>query len=110
MSSAVHTQVLLVDRWATLGGVCLNVGCIPSKALLHAARVVAETHEMSELAGLSFGEVRVDLDRLRGWKDGVVKRLTGGLAGLANQRKVTTVRGTGRFTSMNQLEVTGDDG
>jgi dihydrolipoamide dehydrogenase len=102
-------QVVLVDRWPTLGGVCLNVGCIPSKALLHAARVIAETREMAE-HGLSFGEPQVDLDKLRGWKDGVVKRLTGGLAGLAKQRKVTIVRGTGRFTSMNQVEVTADDG
>ena len=102
-------QVILVDRWDTLGGVCLNVGCIPSKALLHAARVLAETREMAD-HGLAFGEPRIDLDRLRGWKDGVVKRLTGGLAGLAKQRKVTTVRGTGRFASMNQVEVTAEDG
>jgi len=103
-------QVILVDRWATLGGVCLNVGCIPSKALLHAARVVAETREMKELAGLSFGELQVDLERLRGWKDGVVKRLTGGLAGLARQRKVTVVQGSGRFASGDTLEVEKPDG
>jgi dihydrolipoamide dehydrogenase len=103
-------QVVLVDRWATLGGVCLNVGCIPSKALLHAARVIAETREMKELAGLSFGEVQVDLDRLRGWKDGVVKRLTSGLAGLARQRKVNVVQGYGRFASADTLEVEKSDG
>jgi dihydrolipoamide dehydrogenase len=89
--------------------VCLNVGCIPSKALLHAAKVLAETREMAG-HGLRFGTPDIDLDALRGWKDGVVRKLTGGLAGLAKQRKVTTVRGTGRFTSVNQLEVTGDDG
>jgi len=97
-------QVVLVDREATLGGVCLNVGCIPSKALLHAARVIAETREMSE-NGLSFGPPLIDLDRLRAWKDAVVGRLTGGLATLARQRKVTTIRGYGRFTSPHQLEV-----
>ena len=97
-------QVVLVDRWPALGGVCLNVGCIPSKALLHAARVIAETKEMSA-HGLSFGPPAVDLDKLRAWKDGVVGRLTGGLAGLAKQRKVTTVRGYGRFTSPHQVQV-----
>src|SRR5205807_3269202 len=97
-------KVVLVDSGAALGGVCLNVGCIPSKALLHAAKVIAETREMAD-HGLTFGAPSVDLDKLRGWKDRVVKRLTGGLAGLAKQRKVTTVRGTGRFTSMNQVEV-----
>jgi dihydrolipoamide dehydrogenase len=102
-------QVILVDRWPTLGGVCLNVGCIPSKALLHAARVIAETREMAD-RGLLFGAPQIDLDKLRGWKDGVVKRLTGGLVGLARQRKVTTMRGTGRFQSGNQLEVTADEG
>ncbi len=102
-------QVTLVERWPVLGGVCLNVGCIPSKALLHAARVIAETREMAD-HGLSFGEPAIDLDRLRAWKDGVVTRLTGGLAGLAKQRKVTVVTGTGRFTTPNELEVTGPDG
>jgi dihydrolipoamide dehydrogenase len=102
-------QVILVDRGPTLGGVCLNVGCIPSKALLHAAKVIAETREMSS-HGLRFGDPQVDLDALRGWKDGVVGRLTGGLAGLARQRKVTTVRGTGRFVSTGQVEVDTGDG
>ena len=102
-------KVVLVERYPSLGGVCLNVGCIPSKALLHAARVIAETKEMAA-HGISFGPPRVDLDALRGWKDSVVERLTGGLAGLARQRKVTVVTGRGRFTSMNQLEVTGGDG
>ena len=97
-------KVVLVDRWPALGGVCLNVGCIPSKALLHAAKVIAETKEMSE-HGIAFGAPAVDLDKLRAWKDGVVGRLTGGLAGLARQRKVTTIRGYGRFSSPHQLRV-----
>ncbi|HEV2920022.1 MAG TPA: dihydrolipoyl dehydrogenase [Actinomycetota bacterium] len=101
--------VVLVDRSPILGGVCLNVGCIPSKALLHAARVIAETKEMAE-HGLAFGEPAVDLDKLREWKDSVVKRLTGGLAGLARQRKVKVVTGLGAFASPNHLEVTADDG
>jgi dihydrolipoamide dehydrogenase len=102
-------KVVIVDRWPTLGGVCLNVGCIPSKALLHAAKVVSEAAEMSE-HGLSFAAPTTDLDKLRGWKDGVVKRLTGGLTGLARQRKVTVVEGTGRFLSPNQIEVAGAEG
>jgi dihydrolipoamide dehydrogenase len=102
-------QVVLVDRSSTLGGVCLNVGCIPSKALLHAARVIAETKEMAE-HGLGFDQPTVDLDKLRGWKEKVVGRLTGGLAGLAKQRKVKVVTGYGRFASPNHLEVTTDDG
>jgi dihydrolipoyl dehydrogenase len=97
-------QVVLVDREPALGGVCLNVGCIPSKALLHAAKVIAETREMSE-NGIAFGAPAIDLGRLRAWKQGVVGRLTGGLAGLAKQRKVTTIRGYGRFTSPHQLQV-----
>ena len=102
-------QVVMVDSRGPLGGVCLNVGCIPSKALLHAAKVIAETKEMSH-AGLTFAAPTIDLDALRGWKDGVVTRLTGGLAGLAKQRKVTTMVGTGTFTSPNMLSVTGPDG
>ena len=97
-------QVVLVERWPTLGGVCLNVGCIPSKALLHAAKVIAESEEMGHF-GLKFAAPTVDIDQLRGWKDGVVKKLTGGLSGLAKARKVTVVSGAGRFTSLNQLEV-----
>jgi dihydrolipoamide dehydrogenase len=101
--------VVLVDRSPILGGVCLNVGCIPSKALLHAARVIAETKEMAE-HGLAFGDPAVDLDKLRAWKEKVVGRLTGGLAGLAKQRKVKVVTGYGTFASPNTLEVTADDG
>jgi dihydrolipoamide dehydrogenase len=102
-------KVVIVERWPTLGGVCLNVGCIPSKALLHAAKVIEETHEMSA-HGLSFASPAIDVDKLRAWKDGVVKRLTGGLSGLAKQRKVTVVEGEGKFVSLNQLEVTGKNG
>jgi dihydrolipoamide dehydrogenase len=102
-------RVVMVDSRGPLGGVCLNVGCIPSKALLHAAKVIAETKEMSH-AGLTFTAPTIDLDALRGWKDGVVTRLTGGLAGLAKQRKVQTLIGTGTFTSPNMLTVTAPDG
>jgi len=102
-------KVVLVDSRGPLGGVCLNVGCIPSKALLHAAKVIAETRDMGA-HGVSFADPTIDLDALRTWKDGVVTRLTGGLAGLAKQRKVTTIIGTGTFTSVNELLVTDDDG
>ena len=103
-------RVVLVDRWPTLGGVCLNVGCIPSKALLHAAKVLADAREMADCRGLNFVEPTIDLDKLRAWKDGVVARLTGGLAGLARQRKVMVVQGYGRFASLNQLDVDSGDG
>ena len=102
-------RVVMVDSRGPLGGVCLNVGCIPSKALLHAAKVIAETKEMTH-AGLAFPAPTIDLDALRAWKDGVVTRLTGGLTGLAKQRKVTTLVGTGTFTSPNTVTVTGPDG
>ena len=102
-------EVLVVDARDTLGGVCLNVGCIPSKALLHAAKVIAETKEMSG-HGVKFGAPEIDLDELRTWKDGVVDRLTGGLKGLAKQRKVSTLQGSGRFLSPHRLEVTAPDG
>ena len=98
-------QVTLVDRWPTLGGVCLNVGCIPSKALLHAAKVIDEARAMSA-HGVSFGAVKIDLGKLRGWKGQVVGKLTAGLAGLARQRKVTVLRGVGRFLSPHVIEVT----
>jgi dihydrolipoamide dehydrogenase len=102
-------KVVLVERWPVLGGVCLNVGCIPSKALLHAAKVIDEAQDFSE-HGIAFAKPKVDLDKLRGWKDSVVKRLTGGLASMAKQRKVTVVTGKGAFASPNSLEVTGEDG
>src|SRR4029079_19779474 len=99
----------LIERYERLGGVCLNVGCIPSKALLHVARVIAEAEE-GKGQGISFGEPEVDVAGLRGWKDSVVKRLTGGLDGLAKQRKVEVVRGLAEFTSPNVLRVDGPDG
>jgi dihydrolipoamide dehydrogenase len=102
-------KVVIVDRWPTLGGVCLNVGCIPSKALLHAAKVISETQEMMA-HGLGFAEPAIEIDKLRGWKDGVVKRLTGGLGGLAKQRKITVLNGYGRFTAVNQLAIDGNGG
>jgi dihydrolipoamide dehydrogenase len=97
-------KVVLVERWPMLGGVCLNVGCIPSKALLHAAKVIDEAEAMSA-HGIAFQGPKIDLDRLRAWKDGVVNKLVGGLGGLAKQRKVTVVQGYGRFTSPNEVEV-----
>src|SRR6188472_3454915 len=97
-------KVVLVERYPSLGGVCLNVGCIPSKALLHAAKVIAETKEMAE-NGISFSEPSIDLDKLRGWKDSVVNRLTRGVGGLAKQRKVEVVTGVGTFSSPNTLDV-----
>jgi dihydrolipoamide dehydrogenase len=99
--------VTLVERWPTLGGVCLNVGCIPSKALLHAARVIEEAHEMGA-RGLAFGKPKLDVEKLTAWKSGVVRQLTNGLDSLAKQRKVRVVRGTARFKSPNQLEVERD--
>jgi dihydrolipoyl dehydrogenase len=102
-------KVVLIERWPSLGGVCLNVGCIPSKALLHAAKVISEGRAMAE-HGIVFAPPTIDIDKLRAWKDGVVKRLTGGLSGLSKQRKVTVVPGYGRFVSPNQVEVQGNDG
>lgn len=100
-------KVVLVERYSSLGGVCLNVGCIPSKALLHAARVIAEAREMAD-HGVVFDRPRIDLDGLRSWKDQVVGQLTQGLARLAKQRKVTVVNGVGRFDSPHTLMVTAD--
>ena len=102
-------QTVLVERWSTLGGVCLNVGCIPSKALLHAAKVIDESHEVSEY-GIEFKAPKVDIDKLRGWKEKVVGRLTGGLSGLAKQRKVQVVQGVGTFLDPYHVEVVAEDG
>lgn len=98
-------KVTLVERWPMLGGVCLNVGCIPSKALLHAAKVIEEAEAMAEF-GVRFGKPKIDTDKLRDWKQSVVERLTGGLAGLAKQRKVKVVQGEGRFVSPHHVAVT----
>ena len=103
-------KVVLIERYSTLGGVCLNVGCIPSKALLHTAKVITEAEE-TEAHGLSFGKPKIDLDKLRNWKsDDVVGKLTGGLAGMAKARGVTVVNGIGSFTSANQIAITASDG
>src|SRR4051794_2837374 len=96
--------VALIDRGEQLGGVCLNVGCIPSKALLHVAKVMTEAGELGE-AGITFEAPNIDVDKVREFKNGVVGRLTGGLEGLAKQRKVQVVRGTGEFTSPNTIQV-----
>jgi dihydrolipoyl dehydrogenase len=97
-------QVVLIEKYATLGGVCLNVGCIPSKALLHVARVINEADEVSH-HGVSFGKPKIDIEQIRGWKESVIGKLTGGLAGLAKQRKVQVVQGLAKFTSPNSLAV-----
>jgi len=103
-------KVVLIERYSTLGGVCLNVGCIPSKALLHTAKVITEAEETAH-HGVSFGQPNVDLEQLRTWKaNDVVGKLTGGLAAMAKQREVTVVQGLGKFTSPNQIAVTGADG
>ena len=101
--------VTLVERGPTLGGVCLNVGCIPSKALLHAAKVIDEAHAMAE-HGIVFGAPQIDVPKLRAWKSSVVGKLTGGLSTLARQRKVTVLQGEGRFVAPRVLEVHGADG
>jgi dihydrolipoamide dehydrogenase len=100
---------VLVERYPTLGGVCLNVGCIPSKALLHAAKVVDEARSFVA-HGISFGEPAIDLDRLREWKNKVVGKLTGGLSSMAKARKVTVVQGVGTFVGSNHLAVDAKDG
>ncbi|HUA81093.1 MAG TPA: dihydrolipoyl dehydrogenase [Dyella sp.] len=102
-------DTVLVERYAALGGVCLNVGCIPSKALLHAAAVIDEAEAMAA-HGVSFGKPKIDIDKLRSFKTKVVGQLTGGLAGMAKQRKVRTVQGVGAFVSPNEMEVETADG
>ena len=97
-------KVVLVERYPTLGGVCLNVGCIPSKALLHVARVLTEAAEVAH-AGIEFGKPKIDIARLRAWKAGVISKLTKGLTGLAKQRKVQVVQGKGQFASPHTLRV-----
>ncbi len=97
-------KVTLIERYETLGGVCLNVGCIPSKALLHAAKVIDETNFMAD-HGINYGKPSIDLDKLRAWKDSVVKRLTAGLKALAKQRKIDVIQGEGKFTGSHQITV-----
>ena len=102
-------DTVLVERYPTLGGVCLNVGCIPSKALLHVAKVIKEAKVISG-HGIDFGEPTIDLDKVRQWKEKVIGQHTKGLSGMAKQRKVQTINGLGQFTGPNSLEVEGDDG
>ncbi|HET7832003.1 MAG TPA: dihydrolipoyl dehydrogenase [Gallionella sp.] len=97
-------QVVLIEKHSSLGGVCLNVGCIPSKALLHVAKVINEAAD-SARHGVSFGQPQIDLNQVRAWKDGVVGKLTGGLKQLAKQRKVQVVQGTAKFASPNSVTV-----
>ena len=102
-------KVTLVERWPVLGGVCLNVGCIPSKALLHAAKVIEDAADMSE-NGIAFAPPQIDRDRLRAWKNRVVTKLTNGLSLLAKQRKVQVIQGDARFVGPYSLEVKGATG
>lgn len=102
-------KVVLVERFDSLGGVCLNVGCIPSKALLHIAKVVDEAHEMSE-QGVAFGKPKFDNKKLVAWKNSVVAKLTGGLKALAKQRKVEVITGTGKFSGTHQILVETKEG
>jgi dihydrolipoamide dehydrogenase len=102
-------QVVLIEKHASLGGVCLNVGCIPSKALLHVAKVISEADEVSH-HGVTFGKPQIDIDKIRGWKESVINKLTGGLKQLAKQRKVQVVQGVAKFVSSNMLEVVTAEG
>lgn len=100
-------KVILIERHKSIGGVCLNVGCIPSKALLHAAKIIDETKTMAE-HGISFGEPKINLDQLRAWKESVINKLTSGLSGLAKRRKVEIIQGIGQFIGPNKIAVKGE--
>ncbi|ABZ75053.1 dihydrolipoamide dehydrogenase [Shewanella halifaxensis HAW-EB4] len=102
-------DTVIVERFSTLGGVCLNVGCIPSKALLHVSKVIEEAKAVAD-HGVVFGEPKIDLDKLRGFKEKVIGQLTSGLGGMSKMRKVDVVNGLGKFTGPNTLEVQGEDG
>ena len=102
-------DVIMIERYPNIGGVCLNVGCIPSKALLHTAEVINEAAEFSK-HGVKFGEPEIDIDTIRNYKEKIVKKLTGGLKQLAKKRKVRLVQGYGKFVSSHHIEVTADDG
>jgi len=108
-SADLGLDTVLVERYASLGGVCLNVGCIPSKALLHAADVIEQAAHAGDY-GVDFGKPRINIDKLRAYKDKVVGQLTKGLAGMAKQRKVRTLQGVAKFVSASELEITGADG
>lgn len=102
-------DTVIIERFSTLGGVCLNVGCIPSKALLHVSKVIEEAKAVAD-HGVVFGEPKIDLDKLRGFKNTVISQLTGGLGGMSKMRKVDVVNGFGKFTGPNTIEVVGEDG
>ena len=102
-------KVVLIERYATLGGVCLNVGCIPSKALLHAAKVITEAEDV-EVQGIVFGKPQIDITKLRTWKESVIGKLTKGLKALAKQRKVEIIHGSGKFTTPHLIQVETTDG
>jgi dihydrolipoamide dehydrogenase len=108
-SADLGVDTVLVERYPALGGVCLNVGCIPSKALLHAADVIDQAAHASDY-GVDFGAPKINIDTLRGYKEKVVGQLTKGLSGMAKQRKVRVVQGTAKFVSANELEIAGEDG
>ncbi|WP_032109870.1 dihydrolipoyl dehydrogenase [Necropsobacter massiliensis] len=102
-------DTVIVERYSTLGGVCLNVGCIPSKALLHVAKVIEEAKALAA-HGIVFGEPSTDVEKIRGWKEKVINQLTGGLAGMAKMRKVQVVNGYGKFSGPNTIIVAGEEG
>lgn len=102
-------DTVIIERYDTLGGVCLNVGCIPSKALLHVAKVIEEAKAMAE-HGIVFGEPKTDINKIRLWKEKVITQLTGGLGGMAKMRKVNVINGFGHFLDSNTIEVKSDDG
>jgi dihydrolipoamide dehydrogenase len=108
-SADLGMNTVLVEKYATLGGVCLNVGCIPSKALLHLAAVIDETSHMAK-NGVTFAKPQIDIDQVRSYKEGVIKKMTTGLAGMAKMRKVNVIQGVGQFLSPNHIEVTAADG
>ena len=102
-------ETVIIERFSTLGGVCLNVGCIPSKALLHVSKVIEEAKAVAD-HGVVFGEPKIDLEKLRGFKNSVISQLTTGLGGMSKMRKVDVVNGFGKFTGPNTIEVVGEDG
>src|SRR5690606_35201973 len=108
-AAGLGLDTVLIERYASLGGVCLNVGCIPLKALLYSAPVIEEAAHAGE-CGIEFPAPKIHLDKLRGYKEKVVGQLTKGLAGMAKQRRVRTVQGVAKFVSPNELEIAGDDG
>ena len=108
-ASDLGRQVVMIDKAKELGGVCLNRGCIPSKALLHIAKVIEETRALSEM-GVKYTKPKLDLDKIRGWKDKVVSQLNGGISQMAKARKVEAIQGEAKFVTGNELSVVTPDG